>query len=276
MKTPPYKCGLAIHIEPARQIELPILLKSLGGIGQEYSFFAKHVLGMPRKDDSKLYVGSVKPGSIDVLLQPEFFEAVEQGLAVMTSNGPVDATKAMLEFGQRIGILLDKFKGKPNPEDVSIKECDNAINIANNTVEAGGTQTINMVNFEGEFRQVYKLEAKDAFDIVSNAIDTKALLTVPTAERRNSVALTWQTFDNSPARTEGAKSPDKGIIEEIENSPKSILFIDDETGMKSRILTASENPMHSVYFVDVEVVRVKKKIIAYRIVGFKGQEPLSI
>jgi len=275
MAAMPHKAGIAIHIEPHRPIELSYLLSGLKGIGDEYQHYSKAKLGGTGKNSSKLYVGSVKPGSIDIFLQPELIEIAKGSLAVASAAGPVDAANALLDFGNQLKSLLDLFKNKPNPKDVSISQCDNAINITKNVVEAGGTQTITHINVEGDFQPIYQMDANDASKIMKQANEMKALLKLPAAERVNSVALVWKTFDKSPARTEGDRSPDKGIIEEIDPVAKAILFGDDEAGLKSRILVDEENPMIMVYYVDIEVVRVAKKIKAYRIVGFHGKEPLD-
>lgn len=275
MTAMPHKAGIAIHIEPERPIELSYLLSGLKGIGDEYQQFSKSKLGNTDSDSSKLFVGSVKPGSIDIFLQPEFIELAKGGLAIASAAGPIDAANALLDFGNHVRVLLDLFKNKPNPEEVTIRQCDNAINITKNVVEAGGTQTILHVNVQGDFQPIYQLDANSAFKILKQANETKAVLQLPAAERVNSVAMVWKTFDKSPARTEGARSPDKGIIEEIDPGAKAVLFGDDEAELKSQILVDEENPMMMVYYVDIEVVRVAQKIKAYRVVGFHGKEPLE-
>ena len=142
-------------------------------------------------------------------------------------------------------------------------------------VDAGGHQVINYVNVEGDFKPVVHVSADRARTIFKNASETKALLELPVTGRKNSVAMTWKTFDRSPGKTEGQRSPDKGIIEEIDPAAKSILFGDDEAGLKADILASEENPMLMLYYVDVEIVRVAEKIKAYRIVAFHGKESLE-
>lgn len=275
METPHHKLGIAIHMEPKRPIELPHLLSNLASVSDEFRKYSKTILGTPNRDASKLYVGSVKPGSIDIFLQPEYLEIARAGLAIATSSGPVDAANALLDFGKRLGSLMETFERKPDSKDVSISECDNAMNISRNVVEAGGQQTINYVNVQGDFTPIVSLDTKTAGQVFNNAAETKATLKLPVAERRFSQAMVWKTFDKSHARTEGERSPDKGIIEEIDHAPKAILFGDDEAGMKTDILASDENPMQMIYYVDVEVVRVQHKIKAYRVIGFHGKEPLD-
>jgi len=275
MEALPHKLGIAIHMESERPIELPQLLSSLASVGNEYQKYSKTILGISDKNASRLYVGSVKPGSIDIFLQPEYMEMAKSGLAIATSSGPVDAANVLFDFGKRLGMLLETFKKKPDPKDVTISECDNAMNIAGNVVEAGGKQTINHVNIQGDFKPVYTLDARTAHQVIGNAADTKAALQLPAAERLSAQAMIWKTFDKSHARTEGQRSPDKGIIDEIDPAPKAILFGDDETGMKADIIASEESLMQMIYYVDVEVVRVQQKIKAYRIVGFHGKELLD-
>ena len=271
----PYKIGVAIHLEPDRPIELPHLLDGLNSVGDEYQKYSRMILGITDKTASKLYVGSVKPGSIDIFLQPELIESVKAGLAIATSAGPVDAANALLDFTKRLGSLLDLFKAKPNPEDITIRECDNAINISRNVVEAGGQLTLNFVNIDGDSEQTHRLGGPEARRVFTNASEARAILKLPSAERKNSVAMVWKTFDKSHARIEGQRSPDKGIIEEIDPLPKAILFVDDEAGLKADILASEENPMLVVYYVDVEIIRIDGKIKAYRIAEYHGKELLD-
>ncbi|MTH95545.1 hypothetical protein [Roseibium sp. RKSG952] len=271
----PHRLGLAIHIEPEKPIELTDLLSGLKSIGREYQHYSRNVLGVKDSDASKLYVGSVSPGSIDVFLQPEFIDNAKTGLALLTSAGPVDAANAVLDFANKLGGLIKRFETKPDPKDVSIRECENVMNITKNTVDSGGSQVINYVNVKGDFSPIINISTDTAKNAFKNASEAKAELEFPKAERKNSVAMIWKTFDRSPGKTEGQRSPDKGLIEEIHPAAKSILFGDDEAGLKADILASDENPMLMLYYVDVEIVRVDDKIKAYRIVGFSGKEPLE-
>ena len=271
----PHKLGLAIHIEPEGPIELSELLSGLKSIGSEYQSYSRNILGVKAADASKLYVGSVSPGSIDVFLQPEFIDTAKAGLAILASTGPVDAATTVFDFAKRLRALIERFENKPDPKDVTIRECENVMSITKNTVDAGGHQVINYVNVEGDFNPVVHVSADRARTIFKNASETKALLELPVTGRKNSVAMTWKTFDRSPGKTEGQRSPDKGIIEEIDPAAKSILFGDDEAGLKADILASEENPMLMLYYVDVEIVRVAEKIKAYRVVAFHGKESLE-
>jgi hypothetical protein len=81
-------------------------------------------------------------------------------------------------------------------------------------------------------------------------------------------------LDRAPAKTKGS-SPDKRVIGEIDPKPKTILFTDELSYLKNEMISDEENPMQKVYFVDVEVSRVKEKVTAYRIAGFHGKDDLE-
>ena len=275
-----HKLGIAIHIEPERPIALPILLSNLKSLGDEYHKYSTEVLGVSKKENSKLYVGSISPGSIDILLQPEYLEIAGVGLAIATSVGPVEAMRAIGDFADFVKLLLERFEGNSKPseiasDEITISDCNNAINFAQNVVDAGGSQTINVVNVEGDFKPVISINESQARRLVKNANQTKAILEFPSDELFQAQALVWKTFDKSPAKKDGQRSPDKGIIESIDPKHKAILFADGEEGLKSEIINSDENPMQMVYYVDVEVVKVDNKVKAYRIVKYHSREQLS-
>lgn len=272
MKSTDENLGIAIHIEPASPVELPRLIANLKSIENEYEKYSKDIFGAKSRDLNNLNVSSISPGSIDILLRPEILDV---GVALTASFGPFDAAQYVFEFAQRIKTLIDTFSSQPDPETVSLNDCNNAINIVGNVVEAGGTQTISTVNVAGDLNLTLEITEDKAKKVLHNASRTKALLKLPSGETFNSQALQWKTFDKGPAKTEGQRSPDKGIIQELDPKPKPIFFEDGEEGLKSYIINSDENPYQMIYYVDVEVVTVDEKIKAYRIVRFRGTDPLN-
>ena len=41
------------------------------------------------------------------------------------------------------------------------------------------------------------------------------------------------------------------------------------------LIADKENPLQAVYFVDVQIVRVADKIVAYRVIGYHGKEEID-
>jgi hypothetical protein len=138
----------------------------------------------------------------------------------------------------------------------------------------GGSQTFNIIN-GGVILNVLTSSQKDAIEIIDGAANAKARLLLPNADVREQVALTWARLDRDEAKTKGISSPDKGIIEEIDQKPKAILFTESMAPIKSMMIADKDNPMQTVYFVDVQIVLVADKIVAYRVIGFHGKEELE-
>lgn len=110
--------------------------------------FATLAFGMVAK---AVLIAGLKPGSTDIFLQPEFWDMAKSGLAVATSSGPIDAAHAVLNFGKHLAALLEIFKTKLYPKDVTIRQCDNAVNISRLFVAAGATLIIKNKIVNGDY-----------------------------------------------------------------------------------------------------------------------------
>ena len=175
-------------------------------------------------------------------------------------------------------VLIDKFLpekdavGASDKADVTVRDCDDAINIVKPIAEHGGSQTFNVYKGPVIQNQI-RINSPQARSVVESASRQKAMLQFPQAERKQRVSMIWDRLDRAAAKTQGS-SPDKGIIEEIDPRPKTILFTDELSYLKKEMIHDEENPMQKVYFVDVEISRVGDKVTAYRIVGFHGKDEL--
>lgn len=267
--------ALNLHIEPKNPIELEDMLASLATLGKRFQTYARTELGAFERNP-RLFVSSIKPGSIDISLIPDLYDAGRAAAGAAVAVGAGDAVAAVKGFAETIKILLDTF-GKPvgkQPGDaISVRDCDDAVNIVKPIAASGGTQTINVNNVQGDQIIQFEINGPEAERILENALARKALLLLPEVEKKEAVALVWQKVDKSTGRTEGASSPDKGRIEEIDGAPRSILFADDMAHVKFDMM--AEPMLQMVYYVDVEIVRVGDKIKAYRVVGYHGKERLD-
>lgn len=261
--------ALQLHIEPDEPIEVHELTNSLNSFAHQYQAFAV-LQRLDTPSNARLLVSSVSPGSIDINFLPDI-------AAFCTTVSPLlDGLDLVSKFAQHINSLLDIFSGDSDaevPQTISVKDCDDAVNIASPIAQHGGTQTFNI--FNGPVVHFANLDQKTARNIVANATNHKANLQFPLSERRQRVSMVWTRLDREPATVKGTKSPDKGLIEEIDPKPKAILFTDELSCLKTEMLAEDENPMKKVYFVDVEISRIRDKIAAYRIVGFHGSDDLN-
>ena len=121
-------------------------------------------------------------------------------------------------------------------------------------------------------QQTFNITAPQARSVIEGASRTKAELQFPEAERHQRVPLRWFRLDTNAPKQQGS-SPDKGIIEEIDEKPKAILFSDELAYLKNEMITG--DPFKKIFFVDVEVSRVAGRVVSYRVVGFHGSDEID-
>jgi hypothetical protein len=221
--------------------------------------------------DARLFVSSVSPGSIDISFLPDIVVGAAVAFAPL-----VDKFEAVQKYGKRIKSLLDFFAKKDGKDvgAITVKDCDDAINIVKPVAEHGGSQTFTVIN-GGLTVNVLTTTQADALKIIEGAANTKAQLLMPNADTRQQVAMTWARLDREEAKVKGTTSPDKGVIEEIDPNPKAVLFTDAMAAVKKDMISDTDNPLQAVYFVDVQIVRVGGKIVAYRVIAYHGKDELD-
>lgn len=260
---------LQLHLEPDEPIEIGELTASLGALARQYEAFAAEQGIGGKGSEPKLLVASVSPGSIDINFVPEL--AVAGALVYPL----IDQVELLTKFAGQIKKLFEFFKRGPKPlANVTVKECDDAVNIAAPIANHGGNQTVNIINAD-VFMPVLVMSAADAKEVVEQATAQRALLQHSRAERRERVAMVWSRLDKEKTKTSGTASPDKGRIEEIDDAARPVLFTDELAYLKREMMKDEENPYQMVYFVDVEVSRTNSRVTHYRVVGFHGKEPLE-
>lgn len=257
---------LKLHIEPDRSIDVTELVDALGSLSREYrSFCASNALAT-KAGEARLLVSSVSPGSIDINLVPDLAAGL---LPILDQLGVVR------KFADHIKWLLDGFLGRtqnPTEPELTIRDCDNAVNIVKPVANNGGHQDFYTVHGD-VVTNILHVSATDARRITSNAGLMKAVLSGSSVEIKQRVPMVWKRLDSDDASTEG-NSPDKAIIEEIDPKPKAILFTDEMADLKRVMIQDEEKPFQKVYFVDVEVSRVGDKVVSYRVVGYHGKDDL--
>lgn len=260
---PPFQ----IHIEPDEPIQLDYMLRELGAIGRQFEIFAVEE-GLSPARDAKLLISSVKPGSIDIGLLPDLTTLGSLVAPVLVYSPPV------LKFATALKGLVDKFKSSKPVAGTTVKDCNDAIAIANPTAEHGGSQTFNIYNGT-TYQPVFVLGPHDSSAIVENATNMKAMLEGEHGEHKQRVPMIWHGLERGAARTQGKRTPDKAIIEEVDERPKPVFFEDNYAHLKKEMLDDHENPYKRVFFVDVAVSRVGGQVVSYKIEGYHGSEELD-
>lgn len=259
---PPFQ----LHIEPDQPIELTDMLKALAAIGHQFEAYAV-AEGLAPAKDARLLISSVKPGSIDIGLLPDFTTLGSLMAPAMVYSKPV------LGFVGAVKGLLDKFK-KKGEEGLTAKDCSDAINIVKPIAQSGGTQTFNTYNGK-VYQAFFTITAPEAREVMDNALEARAILEAGNSEVAQRVALVWHGMDTGEARTDGKRSPDKAIIEDIDKKDRPVFFQDDFSHLKKAMIDDQENPYKKVYFVDVAISRVAGKVVSYRVIGYHGAEDLE-
>ena len=268
---------LQLHLEPKSPITVDELTAELGALARQYRNFSKDHGLSTRASDARLFVSSVSPGSIDIGLAPDIWEAgvVGGGLALTTIGAATERLKIVTDFAGQLKKLLNFFKSEPKDiEAVSVSDCDDAIAIAAPIANHGGSQTVNIINGD-VYAPTITVTAAEAAQIMENAYRVKSQKRFPHGERIQNVSMVWYSLDSSEARTDVSRNPDKGIIQELTDRPVSVLFDEEMAHLKGEMLSGEPNPFQKVYFVDVEVSRVNEKIVSYRVTAYHGSDDLS-
>jgi hypothetical protein len=120
---------LQLHLEPSEPIEVSELTGALGALARRYQAFAVQNQLAKKPSDARLLVSSVAPGSIDISLYPDLMTH----LASVGMFAPlIDKAELIAKFGKALKGLFDLFAKKKESgagEDISVKDCDDAINI---------------------------------------------------------------------------------------------------------------------------------------------------
>ncbi len=262
---------LQLHIETIHSVPVEDLSAALSAYGRQYQDFVLTEGLAPKPGDARLLVSSVSQGSIDISFIPEL------AAIGMTMLPIIDQGTLVLKFADQLLGLLKHFKGEtPNnaTPGVTIKDCDDVANIVSPVADNGGTQNITVVN-GGVTVNVLTVTQAEARQMRRAATTLRENLSAPTIETRKAVPLTWHQLAKDAPKTSGKRSPDQGIIEEIDKDAHAVLFTDDTAHLKDELIGDGENPYRKVYFVDVEVSRVSDRVVAYRVFGFHGKENLA-
>ena len=266
---------LQLHLEPNEHIEVSELTGALAALARQYQTFAVQNALAKKPSDARLLVSSVAPGSIDISLYPDLVAY----LAALPMLAPlVDKAELITKFGKVLKSLFELFKKKKTDsavgDDITVRDCDDAINIVKPIANHGGTQTFNVIH-GGVTVNILTMNAPEASEILAVATHKKALLQNTDAETRQRVPLVWKRLDRDATSPEAKSSPDRALIEDIDPRPHPVFFTDEMSSIKRQMIDDEVNPYQNVYFVDVSVSRVSDRVVSYRVIGYHGKEELE-
>lgn len=188
-----------------------------------------------------------------------------------------DKAELIAKFGKALKGLFDLFGKKKESkagDDISVKDCEDAINIVKPIANHGGSQTFNTIN-GGVTVNILTMSESEASRIMETAIHQKVLLQNPDAEIRQRVPMVWKRLDRDETKPEAKSSPDRALIEEIDTKSRAAFFTDEMSYLKKQMIDDEINPYQTIYFVDVSVSRISGKVVSYRVIGYHGKEELE-
>jgi len=263
---------LNFHLEPDEPLEVTELTHALASLSRQYQQFTEQEGITSRGSAARLLISNVRPGSIDINFIPGFDDIVSMAVPMVPLMW--DKYDLLVKFAKRINALLDWFLGKkPQGEltsEVTIKDCDDVINIAKPIAQHGGHQTIN-IHKGDDITNIMNITADDAKKLLTSAANHKAQLQGPIADQKERVAMVWKQLSTDAPKKKGERSPDQAIIAEIDPKRHPIFFTDDMSYLKTEMLENVDKPFRKIFFVDVDVSRLPNgKVGNYRITGFHG------
>lgn len=258
---------LQLHLEPDGPLEVSELTAALSAFARQYQAFATTEAADGRPASGRLLVANVAPGSIDINFIPEMLVAVMPLIPQM-----VDQVGTLAKFANNLKSMIDGFAGKKaTSSEVSVRDCDDVINFVKPTAEHGGVQNISVINDSNVYVSL-TVNGDLAKRAIEGAARKRAELQFPQAAPRQRVSMIWKRLDRDEAKTTGKRSPDLGLIEEVDPKPHAVMFTDEMSYLKRDMIGDVENPLKKVYYVDVEVSHVGDKVTGYRIIGYHGRD----
>jgi hypothetical protein len=245
---------LTIHIENKNPVELAELSLSFLSLARQYSkFVAKSDLPLS-KEQGRLIIKEIKPGSIIADLYP--YVLLSTGV-VLNSPEAIDSIKSVLDFAKYLKSTFDALlNGKPLEPQVSAQDVRELANVLNATAsDIGGSFQIKAE--QGSTVQVtINYNSTEANAIQNRAYKEIELMKEPEQRPRKKVMMYWHTASTGT-------SGDKAVIEEITRKPLPV-FIENEAE-KQKMLKGKDNPFLVGFIVDVEILMVQDKIRGYKV-----------
>ncbi|MBB4261837.1 MULTISPECIES: hypothetical protein [unclassified Bradyrhizobium] len=267
--------SLQFYLEPEEPIEISELTGALAAIARQYQTYAVENELATKNSEARLLVSVVKPGSIDINLVPDLVSTVAMAGPLLAPL--IDKVELIEKFGKHLKSLIDLFAKKREAtaaDNISIKDCDDATNIVKPIASHGGSQTFNVINGPVTV-QLLTVTAQEASSIIETAALEKTLLQNPKAEVLQRVPMVWKRLDRDSVKSEAKTTPDRALIEEIDEKPHAVFFTDEMSHLKMQMIGDEENPYQAIYFVDVVVSRSSGKVVSYRVIGYYGKEELE-
>ena len=247
---------LYIHFDYSKPVEINNLTASLNAVGRLYTSFVQECGGSDEFSQAKLYIEKIQEGSIDIYLT----ELVSASVLPFMEN-----VNTIVDFVSYIKSVFDAFIfGSTEKKELTIPECQNFSDVL--SLVAGdnkGQLQINAVA-KGDNNQILVgctvnyMNANAGQNQFKNEIENLKMIS-PNSEIYSQQLMTIYQLRGDMCNDSG----NKAIVENISKKKLPVIFKDEE--LKRLILDSDTNPIKKAFFVDVEVKKIRGKIVAYRV-----------
>jgi len=256
---------LQIKIEHVLPLELGDVAAALGGLSRQYELFIERRDGREFGVRTKLYVQEIRPGSVDITLINDFAATVAPVLPIISD------IKLLIGFFEHFRAMIDFFSGDTKTTvPVEIADCNNVQKIVGPISQQSGNGLQVNIFQNGKVTNNFIVDAGKAGRAARGAAAHKVVLGQPIGEALENQLLMWDQTSKRDAKTKGTWSPDKAVIEAIDPKPRSVLFDENVTQIKKRMMDDPENMFQKIYIVDVLVIITEGKIRAYKVINLHG------
>jgi len=256
--------GTTTHIEVVIDVDDPIELgdfvTAFTSVAGQYKRYMREA-HPDLKDDAKLLVREVRPGSIIGDLLP----------SVASLIGIMDQALIVEQFVQLYGLRLGKyFNLGGRLDDVSKGELKDFMGqVAAISRAKNGRGEIRAVSYEDGRRQVkatIKFDVKTAQQATKEIEAHKAELDAIGSADYERVLMTFKRSDIGTTAI-GARSGERVIIEDVSENDMALIYGSNlaEGRIKDQMLNTDENIYHKGFVVDVNVTTKGGRPVAYNV-----------
>jgi hypothetical protein len=244
------------HEGPIPLAEFTIALQRLA---QRYAREAR--IAAPQ-EEPKLYIAEIRKGSVVVDFVTQHAYAIGGGaaLALAGAYGVAEKANTLIAFGKSLKKLVDHFTGKKSAEEITKTDCDDMRALAAPVMHTQNAQII--INYNGGTQELVRLDEATAREADNRAAIQRLRLTAQEENVKLGVLMVWDQVRDAPA-VEAGRSPDRGIISEIDPRPRQITFVSED--LKEQMGRRLVHPFEKAFVVDVKVLESPNGILGYRV-----------
>lgn len=245
---------LVIEFKNSQPIELHDLTSSLSALANQYR---RYVIREDLKEETeaKLYVKEVRNGSTVV----EMFSYVQSHVGEI--KAAIETSKSVIGFGTYLKKTYSEInEGKKPSTDVTAKDVKDLSQILEPLAKDPKGQTLIHADRGATVRVTINLGSSDA-----NSIQNRATKLVDSMRETEQLEYKNRAFYWDTASKGKPRKTDRGIIETIEDRPIPVIF-GEKSKIKERMIAGKAHPFQTTYVVDVELIMLRGKIRAYKII----------